>query len=125
MQSDLPRHEYSERVQYSIIFRYIVSKLEEYFIYEAFCFFTIRAYFALSLLNVISELLDEGKQDNLHILGCQTLAKFIYNQASLFLIYYYLIHLNKKELSDAKNAGTELQYWKCVSYSFMFYCLQL
>ncbi|GMN44036.1 hypothetical protein TIFTF001_013233 [Ficus carica] len=39
------------------------------------------AYFAVSLLNVVSELLDNSKQDAVRILGCQTLTRFIYNQA--------------------------------------------
>ncbi|XP_056168593.1 protein SEMI-ROLLED LEAF 2 isoform X2 [Syzygium oleosum] len=38
-------------------------------------------YFAVSLLTVVSELLDNGKQDALQILGCQTLTKFIYSQS--------------------------------------------
>lgn len=38
-------------------------------------------YFAVSLLTVVSELLDNGKQDSLQILGCQTLTKFIYSQS--------------------------------------------
>ncbi|KAL6645700.1 hypothetical protein ACP70R_017308 [Stipagrostis hirtigluma subsp. patula] len=37
------------------------------------------AYFAISLVNVLTELL-ESKQENIHILGCQTLASFINNQ---------------------------------------------
>ncbi|KQK21991.1 uncharacterized protein LOC100831072 isoform X2 [Brachypodium distachyon] len=37
------------------------------------------AYFAISLVNVLTDLL-ESKQENIHILGCQTLAKFIYSQ---------------------------------------------
>ncbi|XP_057960822.1 protein SEMI-ROLLED LEAF 2 isoform X2 [Malania oleifera] len=39
------------------------------------------AYFAVSLLNVVTELLDNSKQDAVQILGCQTLTKFIYCQA--------------------------------------------
>ncbi|XP_021821280.1 uncharacterized protein LOC110762878 isoform X1 [Prunus avium] len=38
------------------------------------------AYFAVSLLNVVTELLDNPKQDPLRILGCQTLTRFIYSQ---------------------------------------------
>ncbi|XP_050222959.1 protein SEMI-ROLLED LEAF 2 [Mercurialis annua] len=38
------------------------------------------AYFASSLLNVVSELLDKPKQDAFLILGCETLTKFIYSQ---------------------------------------------
>ncbi|KAK8638609.1 hypothetical protein V6N13_137024 [Hibiscus sabdariffa] len=39
------------------------------------------AYFAVNLLNVVGELLDNSKQDAMEILGCQTLTRFIYNQA--------------------------------------------
>ncbi|XVF26486.1 hypothetical protein REPUB_Repub14bG0020500 [Reevesia pubescens] len=37
------------------------------------------AYFAVSLLNVVNELLDNSKQDAMWILGCQTLTSFIYS----------------------------------------------
>ncbi|KAF5178819.1 Efr3-like protein [Thalictrum thalictroides] len=37
-------------------------------------------YFAMSLFNVVVELLDNTKQDSLRILGCQTLTRFIYSQ---------------------------------------------
>ncbi|CAB4267433.1 unnamed protein product [Prunus armeniaca] len=40
----------------------------------------ILAYFAVSLLCVVTELLDNPKQDPLRILGCQTLTRFIYSQ---------------------------------------------
>ncbi|XVF31468.1 hypothetical protein REPUB_Repub16aG0148600 [Reevesia pubescens] len=39
------------------------------------------AYFAVNLLNVVSELLENSKQDAMRILGCQTLTSFIYSQA--------------------------------------------
>lgn len=39
------------------------------------------AYFAVSLLNVATELLDNSKQETVQILGCQTLSRFIYSQA--------------------------------------------
>ncbi|KAF4354005.1 hypothetical protein G4B88_011168 [Cannabis sativa] len=38
------------------------------------------AYFAVSLLNVVTELLDNSKQDAVQMLGCQTLTRFIYAQ---------------------------------------------
>ncbi|XP_073038450.1 protein SEMI-ROLLED LEAF 2-like isoform X1 [Primulina eburnea] len=38
------------------------------------------AYFAVNLLNVINELLDDAKQDDAIIIGCQTLSTFIYRQ---------------------------------------------
>ncbi|XP_062144485.1 protein SEMI-ROLLED LEAF 2 isoform X2 [Alnus glutinosa] len=39
------------------------------------------AYFAISLLNVVTGLLDNSKQDAVQIIGCQTLTRFIYSQA--------------------------------------------
>ncbi|XP_059437223.1 protein SEMI-ROLLED LEAF 2 [Corylus avellana] len=39
------------------------------------------AYFAASLLNVVTGLLDNSKQDAVLIIGCQTLTRFIYSQA--------------------------------------------
>ncbi|RID43640.1 hypothetical protein BRARA_I00488 [Brassica rapa] len=38
------------------------------------------AYFATSLLNVVTELLENSKEDTPTILGCQTLTRFIYSQ---------------------------------------------
>ncbi|KAA8545252.1 hypothetical protein F0562_020036 [Nyssa sinensis] len=38
------------------------------------------AYFAVNLLNVVSELLDNSKQDAVRIIGCHTLTRFIYSQ---------------------------------------------
>ncbi|KAK9292121.1 hypothetical protein L1049_020079 [Liquidambar formosana] len=38
------------------------------------------AYFAVSLLNVVTELLDNSKSDSVRMLGCQTLTRFIYSQ---------------------------------------------
>ncbi|KAG9129777.1 hypothetical protein Leryth_015995 [Lithospermum erythrorhizon] len=38
------------------------------------------AYFAVNLLNVASQLLDESKQDAMRIIGCQTLTRFVYSQ---------------------------------------------
>lgn len=44
--------------------------------------YVCRAYFAVSLLNVVSELLDKPKKDAMRILGCQTLTRFIYCQVN-------------------------------------------
>ncbi|XP_024967458.1 protein EFR3 homolog B [Cynara cardunculus var. scolymus] len=38
------------------------------------------AYFAVNLLNVSIELLDDSKRDTVQIIGCQTLTRFIYSQ---------------------------------------------
>jgi hypothetical protein len=48
------------------------------------CMWWYRAYFAVSLVNVLTDLL-ESKQENIHILGCQTLAKFIYSQVGIMM----------------------------------------
>ena len=40
----------------------------------------LRAYFAMSLLNVVTELLVNSKLEAPTILGCQTLTRFIYSQ---------------------------------------------
>ncbi|KAK8545951.1 hypothetical protein V6N12_026759 [Hibiscus sabdariffa] len=48
------------------------------------------AYFAVNLLNVVSELLDNSKQDAMQILGCQTLTIFIYNQVWFMTQYSYI-----------------------------------
>lgn len=42
--------------------------------------FFCSAYFAVSLMGTISELLDNAKHDKLQIVGCQTLTRFIYSQ---------------------------------------------
>lgn len=38
------------------------------------------AYFAVNLLNVVVELLDNSKRDSVQIIGCQTFTRFIYSQ---------------------------------------------
>ncbi|XP_073045455.1 protein SEMI-ROLLED LEAF 2-like isoform X1 [Primulina eburnea] len=40
------------------------------------------AYFAVNLLNVINELMDDTKQEDVLIIGCQTLSTFIYSQVN-------------------------------------------
>ncbi|KAG2552448.1 hypothetical protein PVAP13_9KG463900 [Panicum virgatum] len=49
------------------------------------------AYFAISLVNVLTELL-ESKQENVHILGCQTLANFINSQCLSAMIWFMKEH---------------------------------
>ena len=39
-----------------------------------------RVYFAVNLLNVVFELLDDSKQDTVLVIGCDTLTTFIYGQ---------------------------------------------
>lgn len=64
----------------------------EFFAAEFLCHATVhvcwcRAYFAISLVNVLTELL-ESKQENIHILGCQTLANFINSQVGYWQLEY-------------------------------------
>ncbi|XP_058084129.1 protein SEMI-ROLLED LEAF 2 [Magnolia sinica] len=64
------------------------------------------AYFAVSLLNVILELLDNKRGDNLRILGCQTLTRFIYSQAD-GTYTYNIESLVPKVCALARESGEE------------------
>ncbi|KAB1202104.1 hypothetical protein CJ030_MR8G004271 [Morella rubra] len=55
------------------------------------------AYFAVSLLNVVTELLDNSKQDAMKIIGCQTLTRFIYSQL-WFMAQFSLIFADFDEI---------------------------
>lgn len=70
------------------------------FIFSVFC----RAYFAVSLLNVVSELLDKPKKDAMRILGCQTLTGFIYSQVKYDSSIYndWIIMLGHKQSFSRK-----------------------
>ncbi|OVA16780.1 hypothetical protein BVC80_1543g235 [Macleaya cordata] len=63
-------------------------------------------YFAGSILNVVSELLDNTKKDSVRILGCQTLTRFIYSQADTTYAHNIesLVH---KVCMMAREAGEE------------------
>ncbi|XXG53982.1 hypothetical protein AAC387_Pa03g1977 [Persea americana] len=64
------------------------------------------AYFAVSLLNVILELLDNTRKDAIQILGCQTLTSFIYSQADG--TYTYNIESLVRKVCDlARESGEE------------------
>ncbi|KAF9619808.1 hypothetical protein IFM89_009559 [Coptis chinensis] len=63
-------------------------------------------YYAASLLNVVVELLDNTKQDNLRILGCQTLTRFIYSQADGTYAHNIEV-LVPKVCTIAREAGEE------------------
>lgn len=52
-----------------------------------------RSYFAASLLPVVTELLDESKQDAVQIMGCDTLTTFVYCQ----VIYGLRLRINPKD----------------------------
>lgn len=55
---------------------FIWSILKKIHLSRAYC----RAYFAVDVLNVVSELLGYSKDETIQTLGCQSLTMFIYCQ---------------------------------------------
>ncbi|KAI8555542.1 hypothetical protein RHMOL_Rhmol05G0180500 [Rhododendron molle] len=53
------------------------------------------AYFAVSLLNVVSEMMDSHKKDAVRIIGCQTFTRFIYSQVDGTYTYNIEILVDK------------------------------
>ncbi|KAF5952160.1 hypothetical protein HYC85_010104 [Camellia sinensis] len=64
------------------------------------------AYFAVSLLNVVNELLDNSKKDAVQLIGCQTLTRFIYSQVD-GTYTYNIENLVKKVCILARATGEE------------------
>lgn len=64
------------------------------------------AYFAVNLLNVSIELLDDSKRDTVQITGCQTLTRFIYSQVD-GTYTYNLEHLVQKVCMLARKPDEE------------------
>ncbi|XP_023730669.1 protein SEMI-ROLLED LEAF 2 isoform X3 [Lactuca sativa] len=64
------------------------------------------AYFAVNLLNVSIELLDDSKRDSVQITGCQTLTRFIYSQVD-GTYTYNLEHLVQKVCMLARKPEEE------------------
>ena len=52
-----------------------------------------RAYFAVNVLDVVTELLENSKHDAVQIIGCQTLTGFIYSQVIMvwFLFFFLFV----------------------------------
>ncbi|KAL3538274.1 hypothetical protein ACH5RR_001640 [Cinchona calisaya] len=78
------------------------------------------AYFAVNLLNMVVELLDESKQDAVRIIGCQMLTQFIYRQVD-GTYAYNLESLVHKVCSIAEETGEEHQ--KCCLRASSLQCL--
>ncbi|GAV92254.1 hypothetical protein CFOL_v3_35635 [Cephalotus follicularis] len=92
------------------------------------------AYFAVSLLNVATEMLDNSKHDAVKILGCQTLTKFVYSQADGMYTHNIEKFVNKVCMLACEN-GVEHQrlclrasslqclsamVWFMAEFSYMF-----
>uniref|UniRef100_A0A7N0VMA9 ARM repeat superfamily protein n=1 Tax=Kalanchoe fedtschenkoi TaxID=63787 RepID=A0A7N0VMA9_KALFE len=74
------------------------------------------AYFAVSLLGTVTELLDSPKHDDLQIVGCQMLTGFIYSQADA--THAHNIEAFVRKVCDlACKAGVEPQTSRLRAYS--------
>nr|VDC68092.1 unnamed protein product [Brassica rapa] len=84
------------------------------------------SYFAMSLLNVVTELLVNSKQDTPTILGCQTLTRFIYSQVdgtythSLEKFARKVCSLVREEGDEHQNLGLRASGLQCLSAMVWF-----
>ncbi|XP_039058719.1 LOW QUALITY PROTEIN: protein SEMI-ROLLED LEAF 2-like [Hibiscus syriacus] len=92
------------------------------------------ACFAVSLLNVVSELLDNSKQDATRILGCETLTRFINNQAdgtythSIEKFVHKVCKLAREDVNEHQRRRLRASSLQCLSavvwfmaqYSYIF-----
>ncbi|KAK4748810.1 hypothetical protein SAY87_015396 [Trapa incisa] len=89
------------------------------------------AYFAVSLLSVVTELLDNNQQDTLPILSCQTLTRFIYCQTDTTYAHNIEKYVHKVcALVDGGDTKPQLRasvlqclsamVWFMADYSYIF-----
>ncbi|KAI8556998.1 hypothetical protein RHMOL_Rhmol05G0299600 [Rhododendron molle] len=78
------------------------------------------AYFAVSLLNVVNEMMDSHKKDAVRIIGCQTFTRFIYSQVDGTYTYNIEI-LVDKVCTLARESGEDHE--KCCLRAASLQCL--
>ncbi|KAL9660108.1 hypothetical protein QQ045_024919 [Rhodiola kirilowii] len=99
--------------------KYVTAVVETYNKLLSICKDQI-AYFAVSLLSTITELLDNHKHEKLQILGCQTLTKFIYSQADA--TYAHNIETFVHKVCDLARKGGGEQQVSCLR-AYSLQCL--
>lgn len=78
------------------------------------------AYFAVSLLNVVNEMMDSHKKDAVRIIGCQTFTRFIYSQVD-GTYTYNIENLVDKVCTLARESGEDHE--KCCLRAASLQCL--
>ncbi|KAG8363903.1 hypothetical protein BUALT_Bualt19G0070900 [Buddleja alternifolia] len=84
------------------------------------------AYFAVSLLNIVIELLDDSKQDDVLIIGCDTLTTFIYCQVdgtytrNIENLVHKVCMLARKTEDEHQKNGLRASSLRCLSAMVWF-----
>ncbi|CAM8888674.1 unnamed protein product [Rhodiola kirilowii] len=99
--------------------KYVTAVVETYNKLLSICKDQI-AYFAVSLLSTVTELLDNHKHEKLQILGCQTLTRFIYSQADA--TYAHNIETFVHKVCDLARKGGGEQQVSCLR-AYSLQCL--